>query len=453
MRPSQRFRALHYPLFSAEPGDAQRRNHTDDHEVIELTSAKLRPRGKRSAMPALTLLGAGVIAREPERTVPIEREVVPPPTNPKLEIVDPADTKWQTFEDLGLAEPEPPAGKSLARAVVSAYRLLGFAILTLIVVVLVGYLVSTIFYFLSSSWIAPVAVSASDEKVVTARSSLLAQLDQRDRTAAELAQTERVIAAHEAFQREFATAIQGDRDGRKAALDQVRALAASAAATRSSIRSTTNAYAATTQDRMAKELEAGLIDRNTALAGKYQIAQIAGANLSIAERQAEYEARATELASQTRALEAIVSGKSGAGTLSYDVLRIKREYDASRLELAKARADRDVLRASLVRQNQTIDDVKQGAYLRALDDHASVALVPYANLEGVEPGAPVYACRLGFVVCRNVGSVLEVLRGEISFKHPRRDAMVRGQMVELRLDDAAAAQGDVLFVGGRPLGI
>jgi hypothetical protein len=55
------------------------------------------------------------------------------------------------------------------------------------------------------------------------------------------------------------------------------------------------------------------------------------------------------------------------------------------------------------------------------------------------------------VICHKVGSVLEVLPGEVQFKHPHKDKMLRGQMVELKLDNSSAAEDDVLFVGGRPL--
>jgi hypothetical protein len=57
------------------------------------------------------------------------------------------------------------------------------------------------------------------------------------------------------------------------------------------------------------------------------------------------------------------------------------------------------------------------------------------------------------VLCYHVGEVLEVLPGEVQFKHPHRDKQLRGQMVELKLDkeDADAASDDVLFAGGKPL--
>src|SRR5262249_47377267 len=147
--------------------------------------------------------------------------------------------KWETYEKIGLGPTaKRVARRSIAKLIVSMYRLLGFAILSLIVFLLVAYIATTLFYYLNHTWMAPVAVSPSDEKVVTARNALLAAQDQRDRTAAEIAQTERIIAADKAFQGEFAKAIRGDRDDRAVALGRLKDLATSAAQTRAEIRST-----------------------------------------------------------------------------------------------------------------------------------------------------------------------------------------------------------------------
>ena len=118
----------------------------------------------------------------------------------------------------------------------------------------------------------------------------------------------------------------------------------------------------------------------------------------------------------------------------------------------QAGAQREVLRAAIARQDEILRGLEQSPYLRALADRATVALVPYDNLEGVAPGTEVVACRLAMVLCREVGRVLEVLPGEIAFKHPRREKMVRGQLVELRLSEPDASAEDVLFLGGAPLG-
>jgi hypothetical protein len=485
MPTSERLKAIPKNLFHTDPGDViplipreKAKEAVKDaaasaeiHAPEDRAASPQRERTHRAAFQPMTLLGPGVGARAAEKHVPTGRMAKPSAAVPEAKtregVIIPAKretpvyeitdlvrpVKYETFEQLGLGKPkkEKKAAAGLAKLIVSTYRLIGFAILTLIVVVLVGYIGQSVFYYLNKTWIAPVAISPTDEKVIAARTQLSAQQDLRERTAAELAQAQLVITTHKAFQGEFAKAIKGDRADRVAALERLKQLANTAASARSEIHKATNDFAESSKDKMSKEWEAGLIDRSSMLSGKYQIAQISSQTLGLQEKQAEYEQRAAELQSQAAALEGMVSGKGGAA-LSYDVLKIKREYEQSRLDLAKALGDQKVLTSSLSRIDQTISDLKGSAYLRAMSDEATVALVPYSNLEKAKPGAPVYACRASFVWCRPVGKVKEVLRGEVSFKHPRRDAQLRGQMVEIQLTEKTAGTEDILFVGGRPLG-
>jgi hypothetical protein len=373
---------------------------------------------------------------------------VPAAPAPTPSLVTPS--RWEVFEKLGLGAPALDP-KKWTKHIVSAYRLLGFAILTIIVVVLIGYIVTTAFFYVSNSWVVPMAVTPSDEKVVSLEQQVAAQQTSRDRTAAELDQAERAIVVQQEFQAEFEKAIKSDLEGRKAALERMHQLASAAASTRSAIRRSNSAYASASQRQMAQEWRAGLIDRNQMLAGKFQVAQISTANLTLAERQAEYETRAADLEAQTRSLEALLANTTQEGALSYDVLKIKQDYEASRLETQKAIETRDMLKLALEREEKLLKALQNSSYLRALSDHAQVAFVPYGNLTKVEKGRSLYACKLGMVICHKVGTVLEVLPGEVQFKHPHKDKMLRGQMVELKLDDNSAAEDDVLFVGGRPL--
>ena len=259
--------------------------------------------------------------------------------------------------------------------------------------------------------------------------------------------------AQQSFQLEFAKAIKLDLDGRKAALDRVRALANNAASTRRAIKSQNAAYAGNARRRMAQEYQAGLIDRNAMLSGGVQLAQLTSSNLTLAERQAEFETRAAELEATTKSLDAILSNVDGDAALSYEVLRIKQEYAASRLDLAKAIEARNTIKSSLARQDKIVDKLKQSSYLRAVEDGAAIAFVPYGNLSNVEKGTDVYACKVGMVFCHHVGEVIDVLPGEVQFKHPQRDKTLRGQMIEMKMDEENddAAADDVLFVGGKPL--
>jgi hypothetical protein len=357
---------------------------------------------------------------------------------------------WSAFEKLGLLRPKLDP-KKLSKHVVTAYRMLGFGILTIIVFVLIGYIATTAFFYMSDSWIVPMAVNPTDEKVVALEAQLAERQNNRDRLAADLDDANRAIAMQKAYQGEFEKAIQSDLSGRKAALERMHELANAAASTRASIRHSNDAFTNAAGKRMAEEYKAGLIDRQGMLTGKLQLAQITSSSLSLKEHQAEYEVRAADLEAQTRSLEALLANAASDSPISYDVLKIKQEYEASRLATDKATGLRDALKLALDREDKLLATLKQTSYLRAIADHAQVAFVPYGNMHTVDRGTSLYGCKLGMVICHKVGTVLEILPGEVQFKHPHRDKMLRGQMVELKLEDAANATDDVLFVGGRPL--
>lgn len=423
----------------------------------------------KSAPPALPAasMGRGAplavqAAAQPITAWPAAAETVaiapaaPAPATPAAS--EPAKTEtpaqWAVYEKLGLGAPKINAAAA-QKLIVSAYRMLGFVILSIIVVVLVGYIITTAFFYFSNTWIAPAAIAPTDEKVVALQSQLVEMQTARDRIADELNQAERSINAQQQFQLEFGKAIKSDLESRRATLGKIRALANAASSTRASIKSQNSAFASTSRKKMQQEYAAGLIDRNTMAQGNFQLAQITSSNLTLAERQAEFETRAAELESQTRSLDALVAANTGdeQTALSYEVLRIKQEYEASRLDLAKAVETRDTLKAALERQDKIVASLKQSAYLRAVNDGVHIAYVPYGNLTEAQKGEKLYACKVGMVLCYKVGEVVDVLPGEVQFKHPHRDKIMRGQLVELKMDeeDADAAAEDVLFVGGKPL--
>jgi hypothetical protein len=424
-----------------------------------------KPKGEGDHEPKLEVVRKGMVP------LPKQEQPDEPATLPKV-IVDLTDDspaqrrarrKWQTYDDIGLPPPDhapaaPEAApaqswlhKSASKLLVSTYRLMGFGILTIIVVALVSYIATTLFYYGSHTWLVPTAVSTSDEKVVQLRSELAAQQNNRDKIAADLTSIDKAILAERAFQNEYAKAIAADVEGRRQSLEKVRELAGAAASTRTEIRSANDEFASEEAKRASEEYKAGLIDRNGMIAHKQQMAGLATTNLGLAEKQADYERQAEELQLQTNALEGLISGK-GAHALSYDVLKIKRDYDSSKLEVDRDIAQRDALKASLGRVDAIIAGLKKSPYLRALDDQAQVAMVPYANVGNAKKGAPVYGCHIGMLWCHQVGTVAEVLPSEVQVTSPHGGKTARGLMVELKLDDQDAAREDVLFAGTKPLG-
>lgn len=429
------------------PPSPRGRNSAGSHPVINRDATiveRVPPEFLTSPSPAVS--GSSALA-----PVPQLREPTPAPAPAAPVLVTP-ENQWAIFEQLGLGQPKKQTQQqNMQKTLVSAYRLLGFVVLTLIVAILVGYIATSAFYFVSDSWIQPMKVSRTDERVLALESQLVEQQNVRDRIVADLAHADRYIAVQQTYQAEFAKAIRADLTGREKALGRTRALAKEYEGARHRIQKSNRAYASASQKKMAQEYAAGLIDRNDMLSGKFQLAQITNSNLSLAERQAEYEERATELEAEAEALDAILSENGGDSALSYDVLKIKQEYELSRLETTKAIEGRVALQAALERQEAVIDGLRQSPWLRAIAEDANVAFIPYENLDNVQIGVGVYGCALEMIWCDRVGKVIEVMPGEVTFKHPHREKILRGQMVVIDLDDASAAEDDVLFVGGAPL--
>ena len=304
-------------------------------------------------------------------------------------------------------------------------------------IALVGYLVTTAFFYMSDSWVVPMAISPTDEKVVSLQAQLAERQTNRDRTAAELDQAERAIAVQQEFQLEFAKAIKSDLDGRKAALARMYELANAAASTRAQIKRSNSAYATASQKRMAAEWRAGLIDRNSMLNGKFQLAQISGSNLNLAERQAEYETRAADLESQTALARGTARRMPATdGALSYDVLKIKQEYEASRLETQRAIENRDMLKNALDPRGQAARRRSSSrSYLKAMADERARRVRAVREPQERQEGRAALRLRARrWCSARRSAPSLEVLPGEVQSKHPNRDKMLRGQMVELKLD-------------------
>lgn len=338
----------------------------------------------------------------------------------------------------------------LNKWIVSTYKVLGFGVLTLIVLALVSYMGANVFYWFSSSWIEPTVISATDERVLQLSTQLAEQASTRDRLAAELADADRVIAMHEEFLDNARKALTEELADRKAELARLTALDRSLASTRSQVRSSSRAYSGLSRRRLAAEYTAHLIDREEAVTGALQLSQIAQGNLGLAEKEVELDKQLSTLSRETASLEAVLS-EQPTSRHSYEVLRILQDLKRSQVELAKARDDKKVLQKSLARYDRIVRSISESPWLRAVERKEAIAFVPYDNLDHAKPGAPLYSCALGMFFCSRVGTVEAVLAGEMTVKHPLHNTMLRGQSVQVALTDPKAAERKVLFAGGRPL--
>lgn len=221
-------------------------------------------------------------------------------------------------------------------------------------------------------------------------------------------------------------------------------------------------------EQLAEEYKANLIDRQAFVDGTYSLTQVDNARLNREARKIQAAARREQLTREVAALESVLEEPEQgelptevpaepSTPLTFEVLAMLRDYRASSLEASKLRAEHAsvderiaMLDASIARYEKMEAEIKSSPYLRAMDAKVTIAFVPYENLEGAQAGSKVYGCSLGLVWCRQVGVIEQVLEGEVTASHPLYSEQVRGQMVELKLDDPTWAEKKALFTGSAP---
>jgi hypothetical protein len=379
------------------------------------------------------------------RPVDLDKTIATPPPEHVLAAAD------------ALVKKRSRAKPQLNKWLVSVYRTLGFAILTVIVLGLVTYIGTSIFYLVSTSWVTPAVISPTDEHVLGLASKLAEQSSQRDKLAgdrallvANLADVDRIIAMDEKFAERFRRAVNADIADRRAELQKLRSLAGEFLGARGEINRSNRAFAGHSRLRNEQLKQAGLIDEDGYLSGNYQVSQMASANLQLAERAVDLDAKTTILAREAEALSATLD--TGDGALSYDALRVRQEYERARLELEKARDTRTAFVESLAAADRSIErydrivkSIQGSPLLAAAEGKVTVVMVPYENLGTVKPGGGLYACALGFFACHRVGKIVTVMPGEMEVRDPHNGKPMRGQAVQVELSDASAAGESVLF--------
>lgn len=346
----------------------------------------------------------------------------------------------------------------------ACYKLLGFAVLGAILIALASYLGVHSFFYTSESWIAPIIISSSDEEVIRLYGHAAEQQMERDRALANarelrirLSALERTIQSERRFQERFLDAVESDRRMRASELRRLREILETSREVRDQVELSSKAYAGMARKRANELMSARLVDREEYLTLEHQLAQMARTRLSLAEAEAGIAGRISEIQARARALDDFVKG-AGRGKASVDVVLIEREYLESALALARAEEEIEAVRANLEATMRSVEmyeeilrSIRNAPRIRAIEGKLTVAFVPYENLRNAQPNAPVYGCSMGIVFCREVGRIAARLEGEVTARHPVRNKIVRGILVEVDFDDPHWAEEEVLHVGGRPL--
>lgn len=335
----------------------------------------------------------------------------------------------------------------LGKGFLFAYRWSAILVLYSVLAGVLSYMTIVGFYAINSSWVAPVIVSPTNDKIleltgkITTSEQVLASVTvDRDRQTNSLDDMRRSRSELRRLDGQFVSAIR--LQNKSNSLDGPELLILNS----EKHINNQNTAALTSQldlidHTVNSNLTAGLITKIDASTIKTTIARtksdaidgkIAEVLLRDSIRQKTSEDLATvsslskEVELKTEIVQLDILIKTGEAQLKSDIDQI------SNLQKALALA-------------------KSSPYYLATASKVQFAFVPYDNQTNAISGAPIFNCYLNAIVCRQVGTVGQVFKDEEVGTHPIFRTEIRGFMIQLNLRVNEAAKSKTLFLGRKPL--
>jgi hypothetical protein len=346
--------------------------------------------------------------------------------------------------------------KRFQSSALNVYRVISFAVLSSIILGVIGYVFFLLFYLSSTSWASPLALSPAQERVLAFQPQVANLEASLLKQRVELSTTEAKFKAG-SDQLERINALVRRLDG--AQKTEAKALVETNVAIRGLLVDKTVDIGSTEKtiadvQAMLKsvdaEVAAGLITRDQAQARRITLQAALNA-------ATDAKAQALVLEQQARAARDGASTLAG-GASSLQALRSIQEAVALRtmavqltIDTETARQTVEQLKKSIPEAERVLDVAKTSPYHLALRQSVNVLFVPYDNLRHAKVGEPVYDCYLQVIACHKVGTVLKVYEAEEYARHPLFKTDLKGRFVGVQFDDQEASSSPVVFVGGKPL--
>jgi hypothetical protein len=316
---------------------------------------------------------------------------------------------------------------------------------------------------LSDAWIAPLQLSPDNERVVELRIQQTKEKADRARLSAEIAGIDEELRAVDVSLKRmqslaadyrgalaWSTAAQGkelqDLQRQSSELLSKREMLGDL------LREQETVLARADGDRAAGLITAAEFDRQAI--GVHQ--------LRVALQDSEIELARVDAARSDATLrgQALTSASSrqndpnhhAPSQLSPDVIKsyddqVRVELEIARLEAEKhsAQARRSATQTELNDMEQLLHELESRPLFRAMQRDTDMAFVPYEHLRRFSVGDDVYACVWSVFFCRAVGTVTEIVPGEVVTQDPWGE-LARGQYVVLEMRERSALFERVLRV-------
>jgi len=194
-------------------------------------------------------------------------------------------------------------------------------------------------------------------------------------------------------------------------------------------------------DKAKADMEAGIISRADYAKETQTLNQM---NLALFGNEQE-RIQSDGLMYEKLLAQKALAGRDGTPAMPEAILRDEQlaRIDMELLRLESEKRTKQAYKRALADRVANIDqiaaDLRSRPTFRAIEQSLNVAFVPYTQIEGVERGAQIYSCVWGLFFCEAVGTVAEIVPGEVTLPDPWGHP-ARGQYAVLNLQDHDSAK-------------
>lgn len=352
------------------------------------------------------------------------------------------------------------------KKVMLIYNNLGFIIICMILVVVVGYLSTVAFYVLNRSWTIPLILSPYSEKVVASHATMISTQSKQDELTIQKLQTqnrihmmENEITTNTHYLKVLKSALDAERASKQKMSVQLQKVFDAYDKVLVQSQKAGLGAASTDATHLQRELELGLIDKNSLFQGRMALNHEMLSQVESDLKRIEMRQHLDDISREIRTIanledRAFLENKETG--VSPSLLNWVKEYSAATSENERLLSEQAILQEQLQLLNRNIADynsvmksISDSPYFQAFSQNVTISFVPYDNLTAAEEKIPVYACSLLLIWCSKVGTVGKVLEGEVQLDHPFFNKRLRGLMVQLNLEQKAG-KTEILHLGKKP---
>jgi hypothetical protein len=195
------------------------------------------------------------------------------------------------------------------------------------------------------------------------------------------------------------------------------------------------------------DLDAGLISRADYAKELQSVGQV---ELALLENERTRLQSEMQMKQVILAQQSLASG-GGSAPMPEMILRedqvVRVELELLKLEAEQRTktAERGLLRDKIAKIDEISAQLKGRPIFRAVEKSMDVAFVPYTQIEGMKAGSAVYDCVWGLFSCTSVGTITEIVPGEVVLPDPW-GTQTRGQYAVLDLSRHDSAKSKSLRV-------